>query len=475
MSVWAISLEDMRMSQTDSDTRVVFDFNEEVKYKVFKLHTPERLVIDLKNTTLRSGLDITQSNNNLIKKIRHAPWKETSLRIVFDLKQPIKYIAKPLQPTNGLPYRLIIDIHADGVGAEAVTLTPTPKPDSVSITPSKPIAAKPAVIAPPKPPAVEPEPKKVEVIKPKPTPKPEPKPVVQEEPKKPTVSKSTKTITKRDIVIAIDPGHGGKDSGALGNKGTKEKDIVLAISKRLAKLVNDEPGMRAYLTRDRDVFIPLRHRIKRARDNNADMFISIHADAFKNTKAKGASVFVLSEKGASSEAAQLLADKENAADLAGGLKLIEGKDDLLAEVLIDLSQTASLEGSLEVGNTILSGLKRVGNVHKKHVESAAFVVLKSPDIPSVLVETAFISNPAEEKKLKSSSHQNKLARAIMSGIRNYFLRNPLPGTEAQRHIVSRGDTLSTIAQRYQVSIAKIKSHNKLADANIKIGQTLLIP
>lgn len=205
------------------------------------------------------------------------------------------------------------------------------------------------------------------------------------------------------------------------------------------------------------------------------MFISIHADAFKNKKARGASVFVLSERGASSEAAQLLADKENAADLAGGISL-EDKDDLLASVLLDLSQTASLEASLEVANTVLSGLKRVGNVHKKHVESASFVVLKSPDIPSVLVETAFISNPEEERKLKSTSHQKKLARAMMSGIRNYFQRNPLPNQVlAQQHTVSRGESLSIIARRYQVSMTQIKNLNSLKSSEIKIGDILLIP
>lgn len=229
------------------------------------------------------------------------------------------------------------------------------------------------------------------------------------------------------------------------------------------------------MTRDKDVFITLRQRIKRAHNSGADMFISIHADAFHNPRAKGASVYVLSERGASSEAAQLIADKENAADLAGGISL-EDKDDLLASVLLDLSQTASLEGSIEVANTVLSGLKRVGHVHKKHVESAAFVVLKSPDIPSVLVETAFISNPDEERKLRSTSHQNKLARAMLAGIRNYFQRNPLPNsTLPQQHIVSRGDTLSTIAQRYQVSMAQLKTNNQLQSTKLKVGDVLMIP
>ena len=274
---------------------------------------------------------------------------------------------------------------------------------------------------------------------------------------------------------AIDPGHGGQDSGALGPHGTKEKDVVLSIAKKLAYLVDKEPGMRSYLTRDSDVFISLRQRIRRARENGADMFISIHADAFTNRNARGSSVYVLSSRGASSEAAQILADRENAADLAGGISL-EDKDDLLASVLLDLSQTASLEGSLEVAETVLSGLKRVGHVHKKHVESAAFVVLKSPDIPSILVETAFISNPEEEQKLKNANHQNKLAHAMMVGIRNYFQKNPLPGTSMpQQHIVSRGDTLSMIAQRYQVKMADIKSVNNLASSEIQIGDVLKIP
>jgi N-acetylmuramoyl-L-alanine amidase len=213
-----------------------------------------------------------------------------------------------------------------------------------------------------------------------------------------------------------------------------------------------------------------------ARQQKADMFISIHADAFHNKQAKGSSVYVLSKRGASSAAAQMLADKENAADLVGGITL-DDKDELLASVLLDLSQTASLEASLEVADTVLSGLRRVGHVHKKNVESAAFVVLKSPDIPSVLVETAFISNPEEEQKLNTSRHQDKLATAMMSGVRNYFQRNPPLENQLdnQQHIVSRGDTLSTIAQRYQVSLAQLKTNNALTTNRLQVGDVLLIP
>ncbi len=441
------SLEGLRLSQSGADTRLVFDFKDEVKYKIFTLESPYRLVIDLKNTKRPSKLLIPDLANTPIQAIRHASRQEISLRVVIDLKHPQQYKSQTLKPDHGHPYRLVIDLHSKGSPSSQVSKT-IGNPDT-----TKPVAkATTTKVAP----------------KPDQTISKAVKPTL-------TITKSIKTMKKRDIIVAIDPGHGGQDSGALGKHKTKEKDVVLAIAKRLAKLIDKEPGMRSYLTRDRDVFIPLRHRIKRARNNNADMFISIHADAFKNTKAKGASVFVLSERGASSEAAQLLADKENAADLAGGISL-EDKDDLLASVLLDLSQTASLEGSLEVANTVLAGLKRVGNVHKKHVESAAFVVLKSPDIPSLLVETAFISNPDEERKLKSPSHQNKLARAMMSGIRSYFQRNPLPNSSMpQQHIVSRGDTLSTIAQRYRVSIALLRSNNKLSSTKLRVGEILLIP
>jgi N-acetylmuramoyl-L-alanine amidase len=251
--------------------------------------------------------------------------------------------------------------------------------------------------------------------------------------------------------------------------------VVLAISRRLAKLVDNEPGMRAFMTRERDEFITLRQRIQRAKQNGADMFISIHADAFQRSSAKGSSVYVLSQRGASSEAAQILADRENAADLAGGISL-EDKDDLLASVLLDLSQTASLEASLEVGNSVLGGLKRVGPVHKKQVESAAFVVLKSPDIPSVLVETAFISNPEEERKLNDVNHQNKLAQAMLAGIRSYFQRNPITQqVKPQQHIVSSGDTLSTIAQRYRVNMSELKSTNNLQTSKLMVGDVLKIP
>jgi len=453
-NTWAANIEGLRLSQSETNTRLVFDLSDKIEYKTFALSNPDRLVIDLIHTSKPEQLNIPKLDNSLIRTIRHAAWDQNTLRIVLDLKQTVTFESQTLPPNQSYPHRLVIDLTGKNTSPK-----PIEKPVTASTAVPK-TAPVPKVIKTITPPQVTPKPKEITLTKPEPA---------------FTVTKSTKTMPKRNIIIAIDAGHGGQDSGALGAKGTKEKTVVLAIAKRLAKLVNNEPGMRAYLTRDKDIFITLRQRIKRARNNNADMFISIHADAFKNKKARGASVFVLSERGASSEAAQLLADKENAADLAGGISL-EDKDDLLASVLLDLSQTASLEASLEVANTVLSGLKRVGNVHKKHVESASFVVLKSPDIPSILVETAFISNPAEERKLKSTSHQNKLARAMMSGIRNYFQRNPLPNQVlSQQHTVSRGESLSIIARRYQVSMTQIKNLNSLKNSEIKIGDILLIP
>ena len=432
VGAWAAGIESIRLSQSDQKTRVVFDLSDRTDFTTFLLKNPDRLVIDLKNTKQSYVPVIPSLIGTPIQNIRYAQQPQNILRVVLDLTQSLSYTSQLLPPSTQQAYRLVIDLTNN------------------NSTLSKPILSNKKVIT---------------TLSNKKIAKP---PTIQ-------ARKINKPVPRRDIVIAIDAGHGGKDPGAIGKLGTKEKDIVLAIARKLAKLVNSEPGMRAYLTRKKDVFISLRQRIKRARIQKADMFISIHADAFDKPSARGASVFVLSERGASSEAAQMLADKENAADLVGGISL-EDKDDLLASVLLDLSQTASLEASLEVAQTVLSGLKRVGNTHKKQVESASFVVLKSPDIPSILVETAFISNPAEERKLRTREHQDKLAIAMMSGIRNYFLRNPPMGTQvSQQHTVSQGDTLATIAKLYQVNLAALKSNNGLANNRLSIGDILIIP
>jgi len=244
----------------------------------------------------------------------------------------------------------------------------------------------------------------------------------------------------REIVIAVDAGHGGQDPGAIGHRGTREKDVTLAIARALAERINGEPGMRAVLTRNSDVFLELRERIRRARAVKADMFISIHADSIVDRTISGASVYVLSEKGATSEAARWLADRENAADLMGGVKL-DDKDNTLASVLLDLSQSANIDASMTAAEGVLSSLDGVGQVRKSQVQQAAFVVLKNPDIPSMLVETAYISNPSEELKLRTPRQQGKLADAIFVGVRSYFERNPPAGT---RFAQERHSTIASV-------------------------------
>lgn len=290
------------------------------------------------------------------------------------------------------------------------------------------------------------------------------------------IEEETPVPGHRDVVVAIDAGHGGEDPGAIGPRGTHEKAVVLQISKRLARSLDRERGIRAVLTRNGDYYLPLRKRIELARQNKADLFISIHADAFTNPRVHGSSVYVLSSRGASSEHARWLAERENASDLIGGVSL-DDKDNLLASVLLDLSQTASLEASIDAAERILEGLKQVGNLHKPGVESAGFAVLKSPDIPSLLVETAFISNPGEEKKLRSNDYQQKLALALTAGIRRYFELDAPNGTffATRRHTIERSDRLAEIARHYRISPHSLRVVNGFSGYSFKTGQELVHP
>jgi N-acetylmuramoyl-L-alanine amidase len=304
-----------------------------------------------------------------------------------------------------------------------------------------------------------------------------------------------------DIVVVVDAGHGGHDPGAHGPSGTREKDVTLAISRRLIALLNEEPGMRGVLTRSDDRFLGLRERMERARSANANLFISIHADAAYNRSAQGSTVYVLSEKAASDEASRRLAARENAA-LIGGVDLGD-KDPVLASVLMDLSQNASISSSIAVGDAILGKMSRLGRLHRRTVQQAPFMVLKSPDVPSVLLETAYISNPTDERNLRSSSHQQELARAVLDGIRKYFAANPpgnslsRPATTAaavevspwatgstsngsaaerpQQHVIRRGDTLSGVASLYRVSLSSLRTANRLRSDTVRVGQRLRIP
>lgn len=280
----------------------------------------------------------------------------------------------------------------------------------------------------------------------------------------------------RDIIVAIDAGHGGEDPGALGPKGTHEKDVVLAIAQQLAKAIEKEQGMQAVLVRSGDYYLSLRQRTLLAREHKADLFVSIHADAFADKRVHGSSIYVLSQNGATDEAARWLAEKENAADLIGGVSL-DDKDNVLASVLLDLSQTATIETSYSIADQVLRAMKPLGRLHKQNVQQAGFAVLKSPDMPSILIESAFISNPTEERKLRNSNHQRAMAKAILQGVRSYFIQNPPPDSHfaARRHVIARGDTLGDIARQYQVSISRLRDVNQLKSDLVKIGQVLRIP
>ncbi|MBT8150194.1 MAG: N-acetylmuramoyl-L-alanine amidase [Gammaproteobacteria bacterium] len=305
---------------------------------------------------------------------------------------------------------------------------------------------------------------------------------------------SSREHGKRDLVIAIDAGHGGEDPGATGPRRVREKNVVMQIARKMQRLLNAQPGYKAVLVRDGDYYVGLRKRRDLARRSQADLFLSIHADAFKDKKVSGASVYTLSQRGASSASARFLADSENKADRIGGVDL-SNKDDMLASVLLDLSMTATLDASARVAKNILSQLGDVSKLHKRGVEHAGFAVLKSPDIPSVLIETGFISNPSEERRLSSAKHQQQVATAVVAGIQRYFAAHASEGTlvywqknnpklasnaaaspaSATRYKVRAGDTLSELAQRNKISVAALRSYNGFGNDKIRVGQVILIP
>lgn len=288
-----------------------------------------------------------------------------------------------------------------------------------------------------------------------------------------------KKSPKRDVIIAIDAGHGGKDPGATGRSGTHEKHVTLQIAKRLEKAINQQKGMKAVLIRKNDRFMRLRERIHKARDYHADLMISLHADSFPDPRARGSSIYALSVDGATSETARMLAEKENAVDLLFGDINVAVQDKMVKEVLFDLSLTGTIESSLDIGSEILRQIKSVNRVHKKKVQQAGFAVLKAPNIPSVLIETAFISNPREEKNLRSAAHQKKVAKAITRGVNKYFARKAPPGTwlasYQAEHRVKPGENISVIARKHKVSVEELRVRNALFANNLKAGQVIKIP
>jgi N-acetylmuramoyl-L-alanine amidase len=405
-------------------TRITIEASSEISQKMMMLKDPDRLVLDLEgvdlNANLKSLANAISPNDPYIKQVRVGNFKPNVVRVVIDLKTQIKPNIFMLQPAGQYNHRLVLDVYPlqdpilsviDKVNKPAEILpAPEAKPSEL-----KPIEVKPAEPAP-------------VVAEAKPEMKQEQKPIeaqviTEASAEKPITNKPATNKSGRLITIAIDAGHGGEDPGAKGASGSNEKDITLGIAKKLKERIDAEPNMRGILTRDGDYFIPLHGRVVKARNMQADLFISVHADAFVRPDARGSSVFALSEKGATSASARYLAKKENESDLIGGVSL-DNKDANLARTLLDLSQTATINDSLKLGKAVLTHIGEINTLHKGSVEQAGFAVLKSPDIPSILVETAFISNPEEERRLNDDVYREKLVEAIMSGVKKYFSSNP---------------------------------------------------
>jgi N-acetylmuramoyl-L-alanine amidase len=410
-------VEAVRLWRAPDHTRVVLDLSEAAAFSTVSLQNPERFVVDLADSRLRTDLGSLPLEGTPIRQLRSGVREGVDLRLVFDLSQKVRTSVFILPPSDATGHRVVVDLFDE----------------------SMPI---------------------------------EPQPVLSVE----------SLDARRDIIIAIDAGHGGEDPGALGPGGLREKTVVLQIARRLEAQLAKIPGYKPMLVRTGDYYVSLKNRRDRARNLEADLFISIHADAFREKSAYGASVYALSKRGATSTTAQYLADSENAADLVGGVELSD-MDPMLAGVIADLSMDGTLDISMSLGSLILEQIGGVAKLHKKKVEQAGFAVLKSPDVPSLLIETGFISNPGEADRLSTPSYQDKMARAIRRGIQSWFARQPPPGTllawqreQGGREVtIASGDTLSEIAERFGVSVASIKANNGLSRDVIYIGQTLVIP
>ena len=414
---WGGQVQNLRVWSGPDSTRAVLDLDGRVDYRLFTLDNPSRVVVDINNADADTSFSLNPEHSGVIRGVRHGVRNGNDLRVVFDLEDQARPQSFLLEPAGEHGHRLVIDLYPPDAGSPA------------------------------------------EKVK--------------------KVARSA-ADAERDMIVAVDAGHGGEDPGAVGPGGTYEKKITLALAQELAERINQAPGMRAVMVRTGDYYIPLAERYNRARQARADLFLSIHADAFRDFRVRGSSVYVLSRSGASSEAARLLAKNENKADLVGGVKLDRG-DDVLSSVLLDLSQSAALEYSNSAAESILGQLGSVGRQHRDRVERANFVVLRSPDVPSVLVEVGFISNPQDEQQLNTASHRRQVAQAITAGVERHFHQTAPQGTwfannrKPSRHVVQRGDSLGKIAQKYEVSINRLRQANNLNGDVIHPGAVLVIP
>ena len=411
------TVENVRIWTENNKTRVVLDLSQTVQHSIFTLRGPDRLVIDLKDSRFAKTLTSMPTGTGAVRSIRSAIRADGQLRVVLDLNTAVRSRTFTAGPNATYGDRLVIDLQRAGSLAPVKTASEEYRPG-------------------------------------------------------------------RDIVIAVDAGHGGHDPGSSGRR-AKEKDIVLSVSKELAKRINAEPGMRAVLIRDRDVFISLKDRVNIAQRHDADLFISVHADGFRDTRANGASVFALNLDRADRVARETLSRRDKETVKVGDV-VLNDKDPVLASVLYDLSQNAAMSASNDVGTRVSRQLSRVAKMHSHKVREKSLAVLTSAEVPSILVETGFITNPGEEKKLRDRAYQGRLANAILAGVREYFYTNPPPDTQIAmdlkrqpakqvRYVVARGDTVSEIAERYNVRAADIRRANKLSSDKIRVGQTLSIP
>ena len=413
------SVDSVRVWPSPDKTRVVFDLSDTPDYSYFTLYQqkPYRLVIDFNNTSLKAGLENLGKESLLVDKIRtSSPKNANSTRIVIELDSKSDANLFTLPANESYKDRLVVDLPGK------------------SIERSGP-------------------------------------------------AKSVSELKDRRVTVAIDAGHGGDDPGSIGPRGTYEKHVVIRIATALAKLINDDPGMQAYLIRTGDYYVGLNERPQKAWDAKADFFVSIHADAFRTPQPSGGSVWVLSKRRAESEVGRWLENREQQSELLGGVTDIlrkNGHEPYLAETLLDMSMDSSIAGAYSAAKHIIDEMSTVTKMHKKTPQAASFAVLKSPDKPSLLVETGFISNPREEQLLTSNAHQQKLARALYNGIRRYFVSNPIDNTylanqSSFTYTVKSGDSLSVLAQKYNTTVKAIKTENNLTTSSLKIGQKLTIP